>query len=482
MFAETNITTKLNLLYYLEFFGNDITVDKLLEFLNISKITLKKYVKEINEMAQEYEIIIKGNSIELKSDHRENSLLIAKRIIGESLNITLLLSILYKKYNLSELAERLFITKSTVIYKVEQLNEYFKNQELEIEIIYLDNESYEIVGEEWEIRHFFKILLLEIDYYDIYLQNKPIFKEIHEQLDNHFNEHYTQNEALTVDTYVFIGLRRASRGFYLFDSFEEVPKEVRIELEYLFEHLKKKTPFVSFLESKYLVKFDLLLLANIIPIEYLYEIMYLNGNFEIGDPLESSVGNIIKQYIDKYNIDMLKNDFDYYVKLLSIQILMYGPLNQILLEDYEIHYRALRRENEEKLDYLYKLVQESGIITYEVPSIYQEFIIYFLVVVSEVRKDYFHIHPSKKIKILLYSAKHNVYSEVLEYILKDRYSAYFSVVMDYKDVLHDTYNVDDYDVIISDIYLDSFKDKYLYFTKLPSTFFWKSFEDLIKGK
>ena len=460
-------------------FNGELTVEILIDFLEISKMTLKKYVKELNELTEDYQIIIKGNSVLIESNNRVNALLIAKKVIGESVNISMLISILYKKYNLTGLADRLFITKSTVLYKVEQINDYFKLNQLDIEIVYKD--SYEIVGDEWEIRHFFKILLMEVDYYTLYLKNEPIFNEIHSQLDKHFTDKHTKNEALAVDTYIFIGLRRAARGCYLFETLDEVPSEVRIEIDYLFEYLNKKTPFVSFLESKYVVKFDRLLLANIIPIEHLYEIMYLSGEVEIGELLEAKVAALLRQYIDNFNIQIVKKDFEYYVKLLTIQIPMYGPLNQVLLKDYEMHYLALERENKKKIDYLYQLVESSGIISYEVPSIYQEFIIYFLVVVTEVRKDYFLIDQTSQIRVLLYSAKHSIYSEVLEYIMKDRYSQYFSIEVDYLDVLYDKYDVNDYDVIISDIYLDSFNDKYLYFSKLPNSNFWDSFEELIKS-
>ena len=477
MFIEGNISKKIDLLYYLEAYDGSTDTKEVVKFLDTSIVTLKKYVKEINVITNDYKIEIKGNNISLNSNSQQNSILVSKRLLNDSTNLHLLTSIFFHECNLTNLAERLFITKPTVLYKINHLNQYFVEEGLSIEIVY--NEYYEIIGNERTIRHFFKVLLLEMNNYEMLQCNQIIFNEIHKFFKKNYRDYHTRHESLVIDTYLLIALTRIAKGYCLYNSTDNLCLTVKTEVMRIYEKLSQKNPFVNFIEANYHVKFSPHLIANIIPLEYIEEILCLKEEYRAHTNKEKEILMILENYLSTYKLSLSKEQKARYLKFLTGQLVTIGPINQIILRDFDINYRKLAEINPKKSKFLYELVTHSNLFSNARESLKYEFIIFFITIIEEIRKDYFGFNQSESIKILLYYSENNIYSEIFEGILKDKYQSHYKIEIDYVNVLYNTYQAQNYDVIISDIYLDDFEGKYLYYSRYPSLEFWQEFEELV---
>ncbi|MGX6962593.1 helix-turn-helix domain-containing protein [Vagococcus xieshaowenii] len=480
MFIENNISKKIDLMYYLEANGGIEATEEVVKFLDTTIVTLKKYIEEINTLTDSYEIVIKGNSIRLNSNYRQNSILISKRILNDSTNLQLLILIFFHQYNLTEISEYLYVTKSTVLYKVNQINQYFADEELSIKIIY--NDYYEIVGRERIVRHFFRVLLLEMDDYEVLRENQIIFNEVHLFFEKNYRDYHTRHESLVIDTYLLIALNRVSKHYYLHDDLEQLDGEIKTEIMIIYNTLVQKKPFVNFIESTYNVTFSPYLIANIIPIEYIEEILYLKKGYMLNDDKEHKISDILKCYLRKYGLCIPLNKQERYIKYLTNQLVTIGPINQVILRDFDINYKKLAEINLEKSSFLYQLIASSALFLTDRESLKYEFCIFFLTIIDEVRKDYFGMNQSESIRILLYYSENNIYSEIFESILKDKYENQYKINIDYINILYNDFQVKNYDVIISDIYLEDFEGKYLYYSRYPSNKFWQEFEQMVLMK
>ncbi|MGX7030833.1 helix-turn-helix domain-containing protein [Vagococcus zengguangii] len=477
MFIEKNISKKIELMYYLEAYGGEASTEDLLKFLDTTIVTLKKYIKEINTSTDSYEIVIKGSTIHLISDYRQNSIMVSKLLLGDSINLKLLLSIFFDQCNLTELSQQLYMTKPTVLYKINHINKYFEREALDIQIVY--NDYYEITGHERIVRHFFRVLLLEMGDYEVLRENQIIFNEVHLFFKKNYRDYHTRHESLMIDTYLLIALNRVSKHYYLHDDLEQLDGEIKTEVMIIYNTLVQKKPFVNFIESTYNVIFSPYLIANIIPIEYIEEILFLKEGYMLNDDKEHKISDILKCYLRKYGLCIPLKKQERYIKFLTNQLVTIGPINQVILRDFDINYKKLAEINLEKSSFLYRVIASSELFLTDRESLKYEFCIFFLTIIDEVRKDYFGINQSENIRILLYYSENNIYSEIFESILKDKYENQYKITIDYINILYNDYQVKNYDVIISDIYLEDFEGKYLYYSRYPSNEFWQEFEQMV---
>lgn len=474
MFLEKSITKKINMLYFFDIMGPNIQAKDLMDFLDISQNTLKKYVEEINDKFDDYRILYKDNRLKIETDQRKSGSMISREILEESTNLKLFYQIFRDNQTLSAISEELYISKSTVLKKIKAINEYFKVHNFPISI--QSNQTYQIVGDEKIIRKFLQIVLVEMNNYQIYKEYEVLFTEVHHFIEENYPTKDSFYRSVIIDAYLYVSMVRTSKGSYFYPSIKDVPNTISKEVEFIYAYFEKKIPFVNVIERKFNTTFTPLFCANTVNIELLETVDF--SRLENGE-LVGKLSLLVKEYCRTYQISISNYEVYEFILQLCKKIHLIGEFNQVFLKDFEIHFYYLKEINSKKTNYILDKMHAIPLFSKEENSLLYEFIIFFFLNCKKIRSDFFdETVPSQK-NILIYSSKQAAVASMIGSIIEDRYTDILNLNIEYANIIYESFSIEKYDLIVSDIYLDAFKNKYLYLGMIPNTEFWTDFEDII---
>lgn len=474
MFLEKSITKKINMLYFFDVMGPNIQAKDLMDFLDISQNTLKKYVEEINEKFNDYRIIYKDNKLRIESDQRKNGSVISREILEESTNLRLLSQIFRYNQTLSEISEELYISKSTVLKRIKFINKYFKDHNFPILI--QSNQTYQIVGDEKIIRKFLQIVFVEMNNYQVYKEYELLFTEVHRFIEKNYPTKDSFYRSVIIDAYLYVSMVRTSKGNYVYPSIKDVPNTISKEVEFIYAYFEKKIPFVNVIERKFNTTFTPLFCANTVNIELLETVDF--SRLENGE-LVGKLSLLVKEYCRTYQISISNYEVYEFILQLCKKIHLIGEFNQVFLKDFEIHFYYLKEINSKKTHYILDEIYEIALFSKEEKSLLYEFVIFFFLSCNKIRSNFFGETVLSQKNILIYSSKQAAVASMIGSIIEDKYAHSVNLNIEYANILYESFSIEKYDLIVSDIYLETFKNKYIYLGMIPNTEFWMEFDEII---
>jgi hypothetical protein len=477
MFLEKSVTKKINLLYFIDLLGPTIDVNNILHFLSISKNTLKKYIKEINEGTSDYHINYKDNRLYIKDNQKKTGSIVAREILDESINLKIFYEIFRYELTLSELAEKLFLSNSTILNKITSINSYFREKEL---LISIENKgSYQVLGDEVSIRKFLSIIFFEINNFDLLNPYRDILSEAHRLIEKYFPSRHTFYKSNAVDVALYVSIVRTAQGHLIYQSLSEIPDEISAEVKLIHEYFFTKKPLINTIERLHKTTYDLLFTANTVNRDLVEATNISKTSILINGEQYSKLESILLRYCKLYGVIMSNREKNEFLLYLCKRVFLTDPYNQVFLKDFEIHFNYLREISPGKIEFLLQSLTETNLLLSVDPSVVYEFIIFFILTDKNIRFNFFNNAMPVYKKVLIYSSKQASIAEMIGYIIQDKFEDNVQLEVDYLLTLYENKAIEEYDVIISDIYMEEFKDKYLYLSMIPNDKFWEEFEKRI---
>ena len=474
MFLETTIYKKVNFLYLIDLFGPQIDVEEIMNELNISKNTIKKYINELNHDITDFYIHYEKNSISFEINQAKTASLVAREILSESDNLKIFLKIGLGGLSISQLADDLYLSESSILHKIKFINSRLKAKGLPLLLKRL-GECVQLVGDEYTIRKFLQIIIIESGNEEISIKNKDLFTEINKFVETHLKSISEHVEFLYLDIFTYVSIMRNAHHHILYDSLGEFPKPYLKQLDEAYTFFLEKKQLIQSLEEKYDVTYTKLLIANLLYIEV------LEANVSVNDAenilMKEKLNQLVSSYLTHHKLYLETEEQAKLIGLLYKKVKMIGNINQVFLKDFEINFSFLRKQSAEKIIFLENKLMELELLTSS-KSIRSEFIFYFILINEKIRRDFFEVEQKQK-RILIYSSKQINLLELIGSVILDRFSnSSIKIKLDYCSAITD---FNDYDVVISDRYFEEYRECFIYLASIPDHFFWEKLETLLKS-
>lgn len=475
MFLENSVTQKVNMLYYIDVMGSDIKVKDILKFLSISQNTLKKYIIEINTRIDNYHIHYKGNRIRSSMNQEKTSTLATQEVLKESINLKIFFEIFRYEPTLSELSEKLFLSRTTILNKINLINSSLKKQNFPMQVE--SNKICQIIGDEQVIRSFLAIMLVEIGDYEILAPYEPLLVEVHRFIDHYFPTKPSFYQSVLIECQLYVSIIRTSQRHLAYSTMEDVPKDINREIKLIYNYFSKKKYIINFLEKCHNMSYTPLITANTINVKLIRSRKILYNGMGIDSEKNHKIKKCLEGYCKQFNVVLSNDEKKEFLEFLYKKKYLMGSFNQIFLKEFEIHFMYLKERAPNKILYMLKRIDELKIFDGERFSTIYEFIIFFVLFNKRIRLNFFNLYVPSKKNILIHCSKQAIVAEIFAHVIKDKYGDKFYFEIDYTKTIYDSVEYGNYDVIVSDIYKDVFFDKYVYLPMIPNEKFWIDFEN-----
>lgn len=475
MFLEKPVSIKINLLYFIDLLGPEIEVKKILRFLSVSKNTLKKYIQEINEISDDYHIRYKENMLITDDANKKTGSIVAREILDESFNLRIFYEIFRYEPTLNELSEKLYLSNSSILTKIASINKYFEEKQI---LVSIENKSnYQIVGNEEAVRQFLSIIFFEINNFNLLNPYRDVLSEARHFIEQYFPTRHTFSRSNAVDVYLYVSIVRTAQGHLIYNTVLDIPLDLLEEIKIIFEYFYKKKPVINIIERIHGITYDLLFTANTTNRDLVESVEISKKNMLINSENYSKMDSLLLHYCLLYDVTLSNFEKNEFLIYLCKKLFLAGSYNQVFLQDFEVHFNYLKEISQNKIEFLLNRLTELNIFNQKEPSVMYEFIIFFILTEKNIRVNFF--TDTKTItskKVLIHSSKQASIAEMIGYIINDKFGDSVQLEVEYLMTLYENISVEEYDIIISDVYIDKFKDKYLYLSMIPNDRFWIEFE------
>lgn len=478
MFLEKSVSIKINLLYFVDLLGPSIEVETILQFLSVSKNTLKKYIQEINETSDDYHISYKENILTADESNKKTGSIVAREILDESVNLRIFYEIFRYEPTIKELSEKMYLSNSSILNKITSINKYFKERKILVSIE--NNGRYQIIGNEKAVRQFLSIIFFEINNFNMLEPYRVVLSEARRFIEQYFPTQHTLSRSNSVDVHLYVSIVRSAQGHLIYNSIADIPQDIIGEITIIFEYFFNKKPVINIIERIHSITFNFLFAANISNRDLVESMDISKRNMLISSENYSKLESLLLQYCIRYDVIMSNREMSEFLIYLSKKLFLSGSYNQVFLKDFEVHFNYLKEISPQKIEFLLQQMMELSILDEKEPSVMYELIIFYILTEKNIRINFFTTTrtPVYK-KVLVYSSKQASIAEMIGYIINDKFRDIIQLEIEYLMTLYDNIPIDEYDIIVSDIYIDKFRDKYLYLSMIPNDKFWLEFEKRI---
>lgn len=207
-FLEKAEQNQYRLVYLLKEEGNLKKVDDILEKIQISKVTLNKYIDEINYLAEKNKVDLKlklsSNTVRMRLGNQVQWQEIIYFLLNQSPKYPILIYLFNNRdFSIRELSRELAISEATVNRQISSLNKLLKEFQLVIR-------NGQLVGPEHQIRYFFYQLFLKVlpeSFFTKLINNKNMFHQV-SQIENIFDMNFSTMQKYQISLWLLITLKR----------------------------------------------------------------------------------------------------------------------------------------------------------------------------------------------------------------------------------------------------------------------------------
>lgn len=447
--------------------------DTLTKQLNVTKKTLLSDIVFFNHTYSP--VIIKIDQYQittLKMPNDMNLEDLIKKILNHSTNVQILKTIFIEEPHLSKLAEKLYLSETSIRRIILKMNHYFSEKQWPMSI--KNTSQLQITGDESFVRHFFCSMFREIHK----PQQLPHFEYIFDLLHRYHKKNHTLTSISTYKLilnsyYFYTSIIRIGQAHLINLSAEKKATESEV---IFFELLKKNIALSSIIEKKY--------------------------NFSI---TQSNIQNILNSYTHLYSFNSTNGELKELIKLRKLVHNFYSyiginfslstdeihRLNDFVhfnkrIQSFKITYRdilseTLMKESPQLLKAYEKSIEKAELtIVKENQLLYEEL---FLELIT--------LSPQLITRLLPY--KKNFSILIVSYHEERILSFYKQLLLKKLPVLHqidiyqenifsvDYKKLNQYDLILTDIELNRTKisTPMLKISKFPTSSFWSNLKEII---
>lgn len=446
--------------------------DSLAKQLDITKKTLLSDIVFFNHTYSPATIKIDQyqiTTLELPNDINLEDLI--KQILNHSTNVQILKMIFTEEPILSKIAEKLYLSETSIRRIVLKINEYFSQKKWPLSIKIASR--LKIVGDESFIRHFFCSMFREI--YNP--QQLPHFDYIVDLLQRYHKKNQTfasiNTYKLILNSYYFYTSVIRIGQAHLIDS--SPIEETNSELIF-FDLLKKSTVLCSIIEKKYNFSITKTNIHNLLnSCTYLY--FFDSPNHKLKELLK--LHELVHKFYAYMDIDISLssedlqrlNDFVHFNKRLqSFKTTYMGILSETLI-----------KESPQLLTAYEKSIEQADLtIIKKNPLLYEEL---FLELITLSPKLLTTLFPYKKhLSILIISYQEERILTFYKQLLLKKMPALHKIDVYQENIFSVDYNqINRYDLILTDIELNKTKTKtkMIKISKIPTSSFWNNLKETI---
>lgn len=245
-FLEKTEQNQYQLLYFLKEEGNSKKVDNLLEKIHISKVTLNKYIDEINYLAEENKVDLKlrlsGNTVRMHLGNQMQWQEIIYLLLNQSPKYPMLIYLFNNRdFSIRELSRELAISEATVNRQISSLNKLLEEFQLVIR-------NGKLVGPEHQIRYFFYQLFLKVlpePFFTKLINSKNMFHHV-SQIENIFDMHFSIMQKYQISLWLLITLKRMKSTERDYSEIEKLLKPYKSHILYRKVYKQAKEIFRSY--------------------------------------------------------------------------------------------------------------------------------------------------------------------------------------------------------------------------------------------
>lgn len=471
---EKKIQRQLDILDYFLDHGKEISFVQIQADLSVTKPTLLTDIENINQQDERFNIQVEAQSINIEEYSYEMIQLIGKKLLRKSPTVMFLYYLLHEELNINSMSKKLFVSHMTTHRMIKQMNQYFTSQSLAMEIQV--DKIITIKGNENQIRKFYRYLLTEVFLTDLYHEHHYFFKEFH-RLTRKITGEKDNYDSFSIDLCAYVSFCRLSQGNQLYEG-KEITTEVIQQGKLVEMNIEEMTGLKVQIEQSFNLVltesvYQQLFPVNLIPIHHKEYQEGMMARIELTDRY-LKITEIIQGYSKHYGITM--KGIKKFPWAIYKRTFLLSEFNFFQINAHKISYNELLSVNKEKTLFLVDQIRGVGLFDESNPSLIYELITIIILKNQIIRRDFFKIHR-KKVKILLYSSYHVTIAEMFESLIYDKYSSYIHIQVVKRNLLIENFHPERYDLILSDIDLGEDKGKSMLMPLVPTSSFWKEFEN-----
>ncbi|OTP06984.1 hypothetical protein A5844_002690 [Enterococcus sp. 10A9_DIV0425] len=394
-----------------------------------------------------------------------------KQILSQSTNVQILQAIFIEELSLANLANKLFLSETSIRRIIANINNYFEEKNFPMTI--LISAKLQITGNEDYIRQFFCSLFRE----QYTPQKLPHFQQIFEVLQRYYKK---QRQPVSISTYKLV-----LNSYYLYTSIIRVGQghlapynsANKTEKDCLFFHLfKEHTVFCSMIEKQYHFTVTKENVHNLMTSDILFP-------YSITENQDSEKHQCIKNLAHHFyhclslDFSLSKND----LQQLS-EFIHYNKNLQIFKTSYIHILSEILMTHSPKLLNAYKeAIEQSGLIEIsDNQLLYEELLLELIALSPELLTTVFPYKKQLSILIVSYHEEHIL--TFYKQLLLKKLPALHTIHTYNENIFQIHYEqLNQYDLVLTDIELNQMKTsaKIIKISKIPTTAFWNNLESII---
>ncbi|EOH94627.1 helix-turn-helix domain-containing protein [Enterococcus villorum] len=447
--------------------------DTLTKQLNVTKKTLLSDIVFFNHTYSPVVVEIDQYQITtLKIPNDMNLEDLIKKILNHSTNVQILKTIFTEEPHLSKLAEKLYLSETSIRRIVLKMNTYFSQKKWPITIKIASH--LQIIGNESFVRHFFCSMFREI----YKPQQLPHFEYIFDLLRRYHKKKHTYTSISTYKLilnsyYFYTSIIRIGQAHLIEASFTQ--KETTSELTF-FELLKKNTVLCSIIEKKYnfsLTKSNIQNLLN----SYTHLYSFDSTNCELKQL--AKLHKLVHSFYTYIGIDIPFSSED--IQRLNDCIHFNQRIQSFKITYSDILSETLMGESPQLLNAYEKSIEKAELtIIKENQLLYEEL---FLELITLSPKLITALLPYKEhFSILIVSYQEERILTFYKQLLLKKLPALHQIDIYQENIFSVDYKkINQYDLILTDIELNRTKisTHMLKISKIPTSSFWSNLKEII---